>query len=181
MALLYVYFALAASVAIMAMIRGRPALVWFLVAVFATPLIAGLLVMALPKLQPAPAMSDESGSVFSPRRVPMPENSAIRIVRPVAIGNFDGTLLVMLTGSVVVQVPAVGTVDRDRAVDFRVPSGQVSVQARDDWGESSPLMIETTPNTLVEIEVAKRPLQPILAIAFGNHLTLRRLPGDRAI
>src|SRR5207237_5183530 len=123
LALLYLYFALAASVAIMAMIRGRPALVWFLVAVFATPLIAGLLVMALPKLQPAPAMSDESGSVFSSRRVPMPENSAIRIVRRSRILDPASPYEIFANGA------RIGTVDRDRYADFRVRRGQVTGHA----------------------------------------------------
>lgn len=51
MAFLYLYFILAACVALMAMIRGRSGLRWFVLGVFATPLIAGLFVVALPPVE----------------------------------------------------------------------------------------------------------------------------------
>ena len=54
--LFYVYFVLAVMVAFMAKIRGRRDWRWFLIALFITPLAAGILVVALPRLPPAPLL-----------------------------------------------------------------------------------------------------------------------------
>ena len=51
MALIYLYFVLAFLVALIAVNRGRIGWRWFLIALFASPLIAGLLVLALPREQ----------------------------------------------------------------------------------------------------------------------------------
>src|SRR5579883_2414869 len=50
-----------------------------------------------------------------------------------------------------------GTIARDSILDIKVPCGQVTIEARIDWGRSLPLTIEAMPNRNVEIEVFNNP------------------------
>ncbi|MEJ2432384.1 MAG: hypothetical protein P8Y53_04165 [Pseudolabrys sp.] len=180
MSLIYLYLALAIAVAILAKIRGRPAWLWFLIAVFATPLIGGLVVMALPRLARV-AASDEPYQepyIGGSQIVPMPANSTIRVIR---LGGFTDRFRpyrIRVNGALV------GTVPRNCVVDFHVPSGELVVEACIDWGGSRPLMIETEPGSRVDLEVRNRwgPVLAVGAMIVGarHYLDLRPAPGARA-
>ena len=49
MAVFYLYLVLAVLVGIVATIRGRSGLTWLLISLFITPLLGGLIIMALPR------------------------------------------------------------------------------------------------------------------------------------
>ncbi len=159
MGLVYLYFALAVGVAILAKMRGRPAWLWFLIAVFTTPLVGGLVVMALPRLTRVP-VSDvtlHEPQVIGPQIVPMPADSTIRVVR---IGGFTDRFRPY---RILVNGALVGVVPRNCITDFHVPSGKLIVEACIDWGGSPPLVIETRPGGRVDLEVRNR-WGPVLAV-----------------
>lgn len=81
MALIYLYFVLAILVAIIAALRGRAWWRWLLIALFVTPLIAGLLVMVLPPEPREPVYGDEFAPGSSPQREAAPPDCTIRIIR----------------------------------------------------------------------------------------------------
>jgi len=177
MALLYLYFVLAVCVAMIAMIRGRSGARWFLLAVLASPLIAGLFVVILPPQDMDYEVDD--GARARPREiVPMPNNATIRVVRSRRATERPGPYEIFVNGA------QIGTIGRESAVDFPVPSGQLSVVARDDWGDSRPLRIEASPNREVKIEIARHGGRfcAAWAMVFGlsDYLTLRQIPATRA-
>ena len=179
MAVLYLYFVLAACVAMMAMIRGRSGVRWFLLALFASPLIAGLFVVILPPQEIDFEPGDES--LRSRRRmvVPMPNDATIRVVQSRLSTVWPGPYEIFANGA------QIGTVDRESAVDFPVPSGQLSIVARDEWGDSRPLRINTSPDRGVEIEIARHGgrFRAAWAMVFGltDYLTLRQMPATHAV
>jgi len=73
----------------------------------------------------------------------------------------------------------VGTVGRDAVLNVEIPSGPLKVQARIDWAESRPLMIEVAPNEKIQIEVSNRwgVLLGLWGVTFGfrSYLKLERL------
>lgn len=175
MELLYLYFLLAVLVAIMAAIRGRPAWLWFLIAVFTTPLIGGLVVMALPRLANAPVADGPQRDMYTPmpQSVPMPCDSTVRIIRPRSLTDRFRPYRIFVNGALV------GFVHRDSVVDFHVPCGRLVVEARIDWGRSQSVAIETKPGGQIDLEVRNR-WGPVFAIAAmvgrpGRYLSLRQV------
>lgn len=174
MELIYLYLLLAVFVAFIAAIRGRSAWLWFLIAVFTTPLIGGLVVMALPRLtraRAAAAVPQLQPYPPMPRSVPMPCDSTIRIIRPRSFTDRFRPYRIFINGALV------GFIHRDGVVDFRVPCGRLVVEARVDWGRSQPVAIETKPAGRIDLEVRNR-WGPVFAIAAmigrpGRYLTLR--------
>jgi len=165
MALIYLYFMLAFLVALMAINRGRVGWRWFLIALFASPLIAGLLVLALPR---------ELAQPLRPRSfVPMPATSMIRIIRPVDNRARPTPFEIFVNGT------RVGRILRDGVVDIPVPSGPLAIEARTDWVGSYPLLVETAPRKRIDIELLAPggALNAFKAFVFGNsgYLKLRQV------
>jgi hypothetical protein len=172
--LLLLYAALAACVAMMAMIRGRPGWAWFLRALFFTPFVCGPLVVALPREGGAFLASDEVEREWE-RLETAPADSTIRIVRHDAFADRNKPYGIFINGA------QVGTVGPDGVADFRVPHGAVLIEARNDWGASRPLKVDTARNHRVDIEVSnrfRRGWRGFGARLFGsdNPLSLRQLP-----
>lgn len=66
MEFLSLWFVAAIVVGVMAGVFGRSGFGWFVLAIFISPLLAGLLVLILPRIAPA-AMRDASGEVITPK------------------------------------------------------------------------------------------------------------------
>lgn len=162
--LVYLYLVAAVLVAIMAKIRGRRAIRWFLIALLITPLGGGLLVVALPRLQLPPPPRDIGATLT---------DCTIRVVRHAAFLDRLRPYVIFVNGV------EVGSVARDSVVDFHVPSGKLVIEARVDWGGSPPLTIEVAPLHRIDIEVTNEwdPLSALWAMTFrsGSYLTLRQL------
>jgi hypothetical protein len=171
----YVYFVLAFLVAIIASIRGRPGWRWFLVAVFTTPLIGGLLVMALPREQP-PFPEAWPPLTAAPEVVPMPADSTIRIIRLASTADR------LMPYHIYANGVEIGTVRNHSIADFAVPSGPLTIEARIDWGRSPPLRVEAPTGGRVNIAVANRwgALFSLWGMAFRyrRYLTLTLLPPE---
>ena len=77
----------------------------------------------------------------------------------------------------------IGTLARNRVIEFRVPSGSLVVEVRTGRVGSRPLMVETSPERNVEIEVWNRggTLRAIWAATLGSDefLALRQRPAAR--
>jgi len=164
-ALVYAYLVTAGLVAIMAAIRGRRVWRWLLIALLITPLAAGILVVALPRLPPA---------LPSAREIVQPlTESRLRIIRHSSVLDAIRPYVIYVNGN------EVGGVAHDSIVEFNVPSGQLVVEARCDWAGSPPLTVEAAPHERIDIEVINqwRPLQAAWAATFrpNNYLTLRHL------
>ncbi|MGH3429371.1 MAG: hypothetical protein ACRDQZ_17695 [Mycobacteriales bacterium] len=167
MALIYLYFLLAVLIGIVATIRGRSWWRWFLISLFITPLIGGLLVMVLPREPAGYALSDYQGE-------PRSADCLLRIIR---LSDYSERLRpydIYMNGMLV------GTVARNRVADFRVPSGTHVIEIRTGRVGSRPLMVETSPDHSVEIEVWNRggTLRAIWAATLGSDefLTIRQRP-----
>ncbi len=175
MQIVYIYFVLAFLVGIIASIRGRPGWRWFLVAVFTTPLIGGLLVMALPREQP-PFPEVWPPLTAAPEVVPMPADSTIRIIRLASTADRLRPYRILVNGV------EVGTVRNHSIVDFAVPSGLLTIEARIDWGRSPPLQVEAPSGGRVNIAIANRwgALLSLWGMAFRyrRYLTLTLLPPE---
>ncbi|MEJ2378651.1 MAG: hypothetical protein P8Y71_25820 [Pseudolabrys sp.] len=158
MGLIYLYLILAVGVGFLASVRGHSGWLWCLIAVFTTPLIGGLVVMALPRLSHG-AVSEPQPEPYvgAPQIVPMPANSTIRVIRLSGFTDRFRPYRIRVNGALV------GTVPRNCVVDFHVPSGELVVEACIDWGGSRPLMIETEPGSRVDLEVRNR-WGPVLAV-----------------
>jgi len=172
MVLLILYIALAFLVALIAQIRGRSAWRWLSIALFATPLLAGLLVMALPRQQSLPVFSERFSPAPPPEGEPAPADTTIRILRLSAHSDRFRPYDIFVNGA------EVGAVVPNNVVDFHLPSGALVIEARSDWGVSPPLLVEAKPGHRVNIEVSNDwgLLRP-WAIAFHSdrYLTLTRL------
>jgi len=173
MELLYLYFVVSFLVAIIASIRGRSGWRWFLIAVFATPLLAGLLVMALPRQLPP-----LEAALRSPPVVPMPVDSTIRVIRLPSSSDKLRPYRIFINGA------EVGEVVDNSIVDFHVPSGELVVEARIDWGASLPLLVELRPGGRVDIDASNRwgPVFGLWAMLFRRrrYLKLIQLPAEPA-
>jgi len=171
MTLIYLYFLLAFLIGIMAAVRGRMAWPWFVLALFLTPLIAGLVLVSLPNLKDAYWYAEWDEKPLPRGVIPMPANSRIRIIRRFSRNDDHRSCEIFVNGA------EVGTVGPGSIVEFPVPSGRLSVEACIDWAESPPLMVETVPGQRVDIEVSNRggPLLALWAKAFPteSYLTLR--------
>ncbi len=174
MALIYLYFVLAILVAIIAALRGRAWWRWLLIALFVTPLIAGLLVMVLPPEPREPVYGDEFAPGSSPQREAAPPDCTIRIIRMSGYHDRFRPYDIFVNGV------RIGIVARDCVVDFQVPHGELVIEARTDRGGSRPLLIDAAPGQRTDIYVAKRGgrLREIWAEMFGsaNYLRLRQRP-----
>ena len=95
--------------------------------------------------------------------MPAAPTCKLRIVRR---GGFTDRLR---TYKIFVNDEQVGTVDRDAVLNLDVPSGPLKIQARIDWTESRPLVIEAAPNGKIAVEVSNRwgPLLGIWGVTFG--------------
>ena len=167
MALIYLYFLLAMLVGIIATGRGRSWWRWFLISLFVTPLIAGLLVLVLPREHSVYFSSEYQGEA-------RPADCLLRIIRLSGYSERLRPYDVLINGALI------GTIARNRVVDFRIPSGTYIIEIRTGRLGSRPLMIEAMPNHTIEIEVWNRggPLRAIWAATLGSDdfLTIRQRP-----
>jgi hypothetical protein len=175
MAVIYLYFALAFLVAIMAAIRGRAGWRWFLIALFLTPLISGILVLALPRQHEA---LHRLGNPAASPVIPMPMDAKIRVIAPPAASDRGLSFEIYVNGA------HIGLVHSGGVVDFPVPSGRLFVEASDRWTASRPVAIETAPGQCVDLEVSSNNNGSSLALwsLFARHspLALRRVPAPVA-
>lgn len=167
MALIYLYFLLAILIGVIATFRGRAWWRWFLISLFITPLIAGLLVMVLPKEHAAYVLSEYQAE-------PEPADCLLRIIR---LSNYSERLHPY---DVYISGAFIGTISRNRVADFWVPSGTHVIEIRTGRLGSRPLMIVTKPDHIVEIEVWNwgGTLRAIWAATLGSDefLTIRQRP-----
>ena len=165
MALIYLYFLLAILIGILATIRGRTWWRWFLIALFLTPLIAGLLVLVLPREHAAYALPE--GQIEWPLA-----DCGLRVIRLSSYAERHHPYDVFVNGVLV------GTLVRNRVADFRIPSGTHVIEIRAGRVGSHPLMIETPPGRTLEIEVSSRggALRGLWAAMLGSDefLTIRQ-------
>lgn len=164
MSIIYLYFVLAIVVAIIATLRGRAWWRWLLIALFLTPVIAGLLVMVLPH-EPRPyPYPDEGAAASLPQFELEPADCVVRIIRLSGYSERHRQYEIFINGV------RVGIIARDSVVDFAVPCGQLVIEARTSRGGSRPLLIDATPEHGTEIELTRRSglLVTIWAEAFGS-------------
>lgn len=173
MVLIYLYFVLTLLVALMAAVRGRSGWRWFLITLFVTPMIGGLLVLALPRETNAQPAETEL-AVPGPPVIPMATDSTIRIVRSAGNARRARPFDLFINGAHVARI------ERRGVVDIPVPSGSLVVQARTDLLASRPVQIETAPGQRVDIEFSDRgdPLRAAseVLLGAGKNLKLRQLP-----
>lgn len=167
MAVIYLYFLLAFLIGIIATMRGRSSWRWFLISLFTTPLIGGLLVMVLPREPALYGLSEYQGELgFA--------DCLLRIIR---LSDYSERLRPY---DIYIDGMLIGTIARNRVADFRVPSGTHVIEIRTGRVGSRPLMIATAPDHPVEIEVWNRggALRAIWAATVGSDefLTIRQRP-----
>jgi hypothetical protein len=165
---IYVYLAVAFLVAIVAIRRGRIGWRWFTASVLLSPLLAGLLLILLPRVRAVHPGLVRRGRKWPLNTIPMPADAGIRIIR-----HADTQLVpcdILINGAVV------GAVDPDSVIELRVPSGQLRVEARMAWAESPPLTVRTMPGNRIDIELIHRK-DTIWSKIFptDSHLALRRV------
>jgi hypothetical protein len=169
MSILYLYLVLSVLVSIIATLRGRAWWRWLLIALFITPLIAGLLVMALP---PEPRAYPDGLYPSPVEGEPTVADSAIRIIRMSGYSDRYRPYEIFVNGILV------GVVAHDSVVDFEVPHGELIVEARAARGGSRPLLIETAAGQRTDIYLAKHGgrVRALWADLFGSnkYLTLRQ-------
>jgi hypothetical protein len=177
---LALYVALAACVAMMAMIRGRPGRAWFLRALFFTPFVCGPLVVALPREGGAFLAADELEEESWKDLEAEPADCTIRVVRRDAVADQTKSCDIYINGN------RVGAIEPRGVADFRVPHGTVLVEAKNNWGRSRPLRIKIAAGDRVDVELSNlfgRGLVGFWKRLFGSddQLSLRQLPAiDRA-
>jgi hypothetical protein len=173
--LLLLYTALAVCVAMMAMIRGRPGRAWFLRALLFTPFICGPLVVALPREGGAFLASDElEDDWLVTAASPAAADATIRVVRHDAVVGPDAPYEIFVNNA------RVGAIASGGVVDFKVPHGAILVEARNEWGGSTPLTVDTSSGDRIDIQVSNRPAGRLFGFwsrLFGadEYLTLRPL------
>jgi hypothetical protein len=174
MPIIYLYLILAILVAMIAALRGRVWWRWLLLALFITPLIAGLVVMVLPpETQGYPDPGEYEAA--SPQEIEAPApDCTLRIIRMSGYRDRNRRYGIYVNGV------CAGVIPLDSVVDFQVPSGQLVVEARAGRGGSAPLLIDATPEQRIEIEVTRRggELFGIWAEAVGSptYLVLKQRP-----
>jgi len=174
MALIYLYFLLAILVGIIASARGRAWWRWFLISLFITPLIACLLVLALPRDHLGHRFSEHFGFGSAHHVEAEPADSTLRVIRLSSFSERRHPYEIFINGAFI------GTLVRNRVIEFRVPSGTLVVEVRTGRVGSRPLMVETSPERNVEVEVWNRggTLRAIWAATIGSDefLALRQRP-----
>jgi hypothetical protein len=167
MALIYLYFLLAILIGTIATIRGRSWWRWFLISLFITPLVGGLLVMVLPR---------EHG-VYAHLEYQAEPGLADCLLRVIRLSNYSERVRAY---DIFINGVVVGTIARNRVAEFRIPSGTHVIEVRSGRVGSRPLMIEATPDDAVEIEVWNRggTLRAVWAATLGSDefLTIRQRP-----
>ncbi len=77
----------------------------------------------------------------------------------------------------------VGTIARSSVLELAVPSGQLKIEARVDWGRSQPLVIDAAPSQRIQIQVSNHwgALLALWAVTFGagSYLTLTPLSASQ--
>lgn len=171
MTLIFLYFLLAFLIGIMAAVRGRMAWPWFVLGLFLTPLIAGLVLVSLPNLSDARWYAEWEDKPLPRGIIPMPTNARIKIIRRFAHADDHRPCEIFVNGA------EVGTVGPASVAEFPVPSGRLTIEACIDWAESPPLTVEPAPGQRIDIEVSNSggPLLALWTKAFptGGYLTLR--------
>jgi hypothetical protein len=174
MALIYLYFLLAVLIGIVASARGRTWWRWFLISLFITPLIAGLLVLVLPREPWAHRFPDNFGITSGHHIEAAPADSVLRVIRLSSFSERRHPYEIFVNGAFV------GALARNRVIEFQVPSGTLVVEVRTGRVGSRPIMVETSPERKVEIEVWNRggTLRAIWAATLGSDefLALRQRP-----
>jgi hypothetical protein len=178
MALIYLYFVLAILIGIIASARGRAWWRWFLISLFITPLIAGLLVLVLPKEPSWHRVSDRLGIGSAPDIEAPPADSTLRVIRLSSFSERRHPYEIFINGAFI------GALTQNRVIEFRVPSGSLVVEVRTGRVGSRPLMVETSPDRKVEVEVWNRggTMRAIWAATLGSDefLALRQRPAAAA-
>jgi hypothetical protein len=165
MVLIYLYFILAILVGMVAAVRGRSWLLWFLISLFITPVIAGLLALVLPRAHSRHRFSDDFGFMPAHHVAETPAaESTLRIIRLSSYSHRTHPYEIFVNGAFV------GTVSRSRLIEFPVPSGVIVVEVRTGLVGSRPLMVEAPPGHKVEIQVSNRGglLRAIWAATLGS-------------
>ena len=173
MALIYLYFLLAILIGIIASARGRAWWRWFLISLFLTPVIAGLLVLVLPR-EPSEHKFIDNFGIHSHQIDAAPADCILRVIRLSSFSERRHPYEIFINGAFV------GALKRNRVIEFRVPSGTLVVEIRTGRIGSRPLMVETSPDRKVEIEVWNRggTLRAIWAATLGSDefLAVRQRP-----
>jgi hypothetical protein len=164
MALVYLYFMLAVLIGMVAIVRGRSWLRWFLISLFITPVIAGLLVLVLPTVRQGHGFHHDFSFMSAHHIEAPPADSMLRIVRLSSYSERQYPYDIFINGAFV------RAVDRNGVVELHVPSGALVVEARTGRFGSRPLLVETAPGHKVEIEVSNRGgvLRAIWAATLGS-------------
>jgi hypothetical protein len=174
MALIYLYFLLAILVGIIGTARGRAWWRWFLISLFITPVIAGLLVLVLPRQPSGHKFTDNFGISSAHHIEAASADCTLRIIRLSSFSERRHPYEIFVNGAFI------GAVKRNRVIEFRVPAGTLVVEIRTGRVGSRPLMIEASPERKVEIEVWNRggPLRAIWAATLGadEFLAVRQRP-----
>jgi hypothetical protein len=179
MALIYLYFLLAILIGIIASARGRTWWRWFLISLFITPVIAGLLVLVFPREPSGHRFSGNFGIGPAHHIEAAPADSTLRVIRLSSFSERRHPYEIFINGAFI------GALVRNRVIEFHVPSGSLVVEVRTGRVGSRPLMVETTPDRKVEIEVWNRggTLRAIWAATLGSDdefLALRQRPAAAA-
>jgi hypothetical protein len=164
MALIYLYFLLAVLIGIVASARGRAWWRWFLISLFITPVLSGLLVLVLPREHLGHRFAEHFGFGPSYQIEAAPADSTLRVIRLSSFSERQHPYEVFINGAFI------GTLVRNRVIEFRVPSGSLVVEVRTGRVGSRPLMVEASPDRKVEVEVWNRggKLRAIWAATLGS-------------
>jgi hypothetical protein len=104
--------------------------------------------------------------------MPSKEVCKVRIIRHSGYADRLRSYRIIINGG------EAGTIANNSVIEFAVPSGPLTIEARLDWGRSRPLNIEALPNENIEVEVSNHwgAFLGIWAITFGfrSYLTLKR-------
>jgi hypothetical protein len=163
MALIYLYFLLAILVGIIASARGRAWWRWFLISLFITPVIAGLLILVLPREPSGHRFLDNFG-IHSHQIAAAPADCILRVIRLSSFSERRHPYEIFINGAFI------GALTRSRIIEFHVPPGTLVVEVRTGRTGSRPIMVETSPDREVEIEVWNRggTLRAIWAATLGS-------------
>jgi hypothetical protein len=96
----------------------------------------------------------------------------IRIVRPNQFADRIRSYRILVNGK------DAGKIAADSTLDIAAPAGDVTIQARIDWGRSRPLTINAPAGRTIEIEVSNRwgAFLALWAVTFGINSYLLLTP-----
>jgi hypothetical protein len=99
----------------------------------------------------------------------MAPDGQIKIVRHGAYADM------LRSYKIFVNDKAAGTLARNSDLSVAVPSGQIKIEARVDWGRSAPLVVNVAPGQTVTVEVSNRwgSLLSLWASTFGAQSYLK--------